>query len=173
MKGRYFRFFTLTLTFTLGLSAVWFFGHLTYVPREIPIVSAETIDIPKPAKSRFSPYARGCGNIYVQSYETDDGQFVAEGLTGFRSKNLARREFLKTVRSATAIVQRVRDARNHLGKRGERAVLRGKDKETGEGFVEILWYDGDDTVRFISAPSLELALEFEQYLISIDFASPI
>ena len=132
-----------------------------------PIYKAE-IGMP-----RFSAYGRGCGNGYVQSYETDDGQFVDEGVAaGFYTKE-ARRKVRKRVQDAKQVIERIPKFRNSRGEVGERIIIVNKPNKEGKESVSILFYDGGDSYRFIDAPTLDLALEFEQYLISIDFKSPI
>ncbi len=63
--------------------------------------------------------------------------------------------------------------RNHRGEIVERFVIINEANEDGTEWVSILFYDSDESYRFIDAPTLDLALEFEKYLISIDFKSPV
>lgn len=87
------------------------------------------------------------------------------------SSRAVRREFRKLIRDAKQVVERVRNYRNYRGYLGERVILINRS-ESGEESVFVLWYDGGDSYSFIGAPTLDLALEFEQHLISIDYNSP-
>lgn len=111
---------------------------------------------------------------YIQGYETDDGQGLGEGVSWNPSRKRIKREFYKQVRNAKEIIERVPNYRNHNGDLGERIVIVNNANEAGgEESITILWYDGGDSYRFIDAPTFKLALEFEKYLVSVDYRSPI
>lgn len=159
------------VTFAVGISAVSVAGRLATPQAEsvilvAPVYKSET-GIP-----RFMPTARACGEGYSQFYFTDDEHPLAEGVRWMLSPRAGRREVRKLVSDAKQIVERVPKFRNHRGDVGERIVVINKADEEGKESVSILFYEGGDSYRFIDAPTLELALEFEQYLISIDFRSP-
>lgn len=104
---------------------------------------------------------------YVQGYETDDGQKLAEGNLGTDG------DFRRQIRNAKQILERMPNYRNHSGYRGERIVIQNKTDDAGKEPVSILWHGRGDYWTFIDAPTLDLVLEFEQYLISIDYRSPV
>jgi len=174
------------VTFVVGISAVFVTSKLSTpeneaAPNYDPVYNAEneTVLIVEPVYkaetgiSRFTPYGRGCGNGYAQSYTTDDGQFVDEGVAaGYYPKEI-RRDLRKWVRDAKQVIERVPKFRNSLEEVGERIIIVNKPNKEGKESVSILFYDGGDSCRFIDAPTLDLALEFEQYLISIKFRSPV
>lgn len=111
---------------------------------------------------RFMPTGRACGNGYVQGYETAGGQSLAEGVQVFDSPRESRAELAEWVASAVRIVERVPNHKNRWGELGERIVLiyrSNKDEREGAG---IYWYGGGDSISFIEAPTLEIALEFER-----------
>jgi len=170
MRKLFLRLVIGSAAFVVGIAAVFAMSKFwksadEYVFVVQPLYKAET-GIP-----RFSPTAHGCGNGYVQGYQTDDGQDVDEGVeAGFYPKK-ARWEFRKWVRDAKQIIERVPKFRDHLGQVGERVVILNKPDEEGKEWVSILFYGGGDSYRFIDAPTLDLALEFEQYLISTDLGS--
>ena len=150
---------TFVFTFIAGVTVPWIF-----------LISLEAISLPSDleavaspfiSEQRFSPRGRGCGNGYTQSYITNDEQFVSEGLEVFNSPRDARREFHKDIVDATLV--RFTDWNNDERK-GERRVLTG----TITSSTTILFYEGTDHIRFITAPNESLAREFEGYLISHD-----
>lgn len=183
MKRIIFRFSVLVLTFSVGFAAVWLIGLLTAVTSSIenkPVsnnylaetpVSPIPIVIPK-QKPRFTGTFRGCGFGYTQGYETDDGQQLSEGIIGNATRKKARAELKKLIAKSVRVVERVPNYKHRLGESGERIVLvnppdERNDKET----VSILWHDGGQFVAFINAPSLELALEFEQFLEATNYTA--
>jgi hypothetical protein len=134
----------------------------------IPMVPISRILTP-----RFLPTGRGCGMGYIQGYETSDGQKLGEGVRWNPKPNVVKLKVAKFVRDAKQVVERQPDFRYGGDSIGERIVIVNRPDESGEESVSILYYDGSDSYKFIDAPTLELAEEFEQYLISINFASPI
>ena len=160
------------VTFVVGIA-------VTYVSDKSWTVPNDTVIIVKPVyKSeagivRFSPSARGCGAGYSQLYVTDDDQPVSEGVHWDPSTKIIRRNFRKLVRDAKNVVERSANFRGYPDRVGERIIIVNQPGKLGEDSVSILFYDGGDSYRFINAPTLALALEFEQYLISIDFKSPM
>lgn len=72
------------------------------------------------------------------------------------------REWRKLLATATKVVERVPDYKNRFGERGERVVAWFPPDEFGPASARILWYDGGPCYLYISAPTLEIALEFER-----------
>jgi len=110
---------------------------------------------------------------YTQTYYTDDGQPLSEGVSWNPSPSVIKERFQHWISDAKQVVERVPKFRNHRGEVGERIILINRPDELGRGSVSILFYDGGGSYRFIDAPTLDLAFEFEKYLISIDFKSPM
>lgn len=181
------RFSTLLLTFFIGVIAVWLISLLTIVPQpietqpvfinehseEIPVTPISTVSAPKDSdeKPRFGATGRGCGFGYWQGYETDDGQQLSEGMSGFETRKKARSEFNKRIAKAVNIIEQGQRFRSHPGKVGERVVLINPADENGKETISIIWYGGGQFIAFINAPTLDLALEFEQFLEEIDYAA--
>jgi hypothetical protein len=154
-----------TFTFTFGSSVVWNMRGPSKAP-----VPVEPVFVYEPfghTKHRFSPTARGCGPGYVQFYETDDGQHVTEGASPI-SKSF-KPGYREQIRKAKQIISRTPNYRNSAGEVGERVVLVNKSSEMRAESVSILWYAGRDFYRFITAPTLDLALEFEKFVIETNY----
>jgi hypothetical protein len=162
------------ITFLLGISSVFVFKVATEssLPAE-NLAVFRVIPISRDAIPRFTPTGRACGGGYAQGYRTNDGEAVVEGVAGGRDSKEIKRELRKWVRDAEQVIERLPKFRDHRGNVGERIVIVNRPGESGEGSVSIFFYGGGDYYRFIDAPSLDLALEFEQYLIRIDFKSPV
>ena len=158
-------------TFVVGISFVFVTSRLSTSENE-KVFIVEPYYQAEIGVARFQPFGRGCGNGYVQTYETNDGQFVAEGITVEDSAKKVRRVLRKWVRDSRQVIERVPKFRNHRGEVGERIVILNKPVDGGKESVSIVFYDGGDSYRLIEAPALDLAHEFEQYLIGIDFKSP-
>ena len=139
--------------------------------RESPPAYAYEVFV-APPMPRFTPFGRGCGNGYVQSYDTNDGERVAEGVVVFSTRKEARRSFNEG-KTQARILERTPNFRDHEGNIGERVIVEYVSKDPQETTVSIMFYDGNDFIRYIDAPTLDLALEFEQYLISINYRSPV
>jgi hypothetical protein len=181
MKRTFFRLSISILTFAVGFSVVWLAGLLTVLFPPVEIKSASFNELPtgQPIipraetsyqKPRFTGTYRGCGFGYLQGYETDDRQQLSEGITGNASRKKARVEFKKLIAKAARVVERVPNYKNRRGELGERVVLiNPPDDRNAEETVSILWYGGGQFISFIDAPSLDLALEFEQFLEATEY----
>jgi len=138
----------------------------------VPPPSAYRIFIAPPGP-RFTPTGRGCGNGYVQGYQTDSGETVWEGVSAFESRKEARQSFKKKQGEAVRIIERRTKVPDNRGNMGDRIVLETPPDDEGQTGIIIIWYGGGQHVREIGAPTLDLALEFEQYLVTINFRSPV
>ena len=181
MKRIIVRLSFLLLTFSVGFAAVWLIGLLTAVSPSVEnktlsndhLAETPVSQIPVTApkqKPRFTGTFRGCGFGYTQGYKTDDGQQLSEGITGTATRKKAHAEFKKRVAESVRVIERVPNYKNRLGKLGERVVMiNPPDGRNPEETVSILWHDGGQFIAFINAPSLDLALEFEQFLEATDY----
>ncbi len=183
MKRIFFRLSISILTFAIGFSIVWLAGLLTIVfpPFENKPTSFNELHAGQPVtpidetsyqKPRFTGTFRGCGFGYTQGYKTDDGQQLSEGTTGFATRKKAHVEFKKRIAKAVRIVERVPNYKHRLGGSGERIVLvNPPDDRNAKETVSILWYDSGQFIDYIDAPSLDLALEFEQFLEATNYTA--
>jgi hypothetical protein len=176
MKRFAFYFVVSLLTHFIGIASVLFASFLSTViviPQNLPEVREElevtplvTFDSPKSETlkllPKFMPFARGCGNGYAQSYWTSDGQWLSEGVQVFETTKKTRAELNRWITKATRIIERVPNYKNRWGDLGERIVIVNPLDKNGKESVSVLWYGGDNSVSYIDAPTLELALEFEQ-----------
>lgn len=176
MKRLLFHFSISLLTFCVGFAAVWSTKLRETVQSLPPSEPVSPVLLSYPAetpadlrKPRFIATGRGCGFGYVQQYETADGQRLAEGMSGFERDKKARASFKKRISQAVRVIERGTRYRSHPSQTGERVVLVNPPDENGVESVSILWYGGGQFTAYIEAPSLDLALEFEQYLESINY----
>jgi hypothetical protein len=132
------------------------------------LMSQSDLDLPRLddtssfKRHQFRLTYRACGFGYTQGYEDEDGQELREGVASAADNPYYGWGYRQRLQDA-----RIRDfVANYpyRGRVGERYILENKPNDLGEGSVTILFYDGGDTYRFIDAPTLDLALEFEQYL---------
>lgn len=171
MKLTVFRISVAIWTLVLGLLSVYFYSQLLQsaqylfvnsinIEEQLSIV--EVVSMPEieqtPAiqtflPNRFTPTFRACKPGYTQGYETDDGVKLSEGSEcPWEYEENASKDFEAKIERAKTIIER----------KGERIIL--EFEEDGKHYFEILRYsDGDRCIKFIHAPSLELALEFEKW----------
>lgn len=182
MKSIIFRLSISLLTFAIGFSVVWLWGLFAVL---VSLFEAPHISLPNSLsnnsaqitsflyeKPRFVKTFRGCGLGYVQGYETDDGQHLTEGNRGFQTQNEARNEFKKRIAKAVRIIENAPKYQNQNGEMGERVILiNPPDERNAKETVSILWYSDGEFITFINAPSLEMAFEFEQFLVTNNFAA--
>lgn len=105
--------------------------------------------------------ARGCGNGYAQAYMLPNGQRMSEGSTPYETREAAQEALESIIIKALRVVERVPKVKNRWGNEGERIVLITSDNH-GKEEASIIWYDGDKAILWIYAPSLEIALAFEE-----------
>lgn len=110
----------------------------------------------------FTPTGRGCGMGYGQTYDMRDGRTMGEGSVCQLNVRATQRQWRKSLASATKIVERVPEYQNRFGERGERVVAWFPPDEFGPESARIMWYDGGTCYLYISAPTLDIALEFER-----------
>ncbi len=176
MKRFTFYFLVSLLTHVIGITSVLlvsFLSTIIIIPQNLPEITEElevtplvTFDAAKsePLKSlpKFMPTGRGCGNGYMQGYSTSDGQWLSEGVRVFETSRKTRTELNKWIAKATRVVERVPNYKNRWDKLGERIVVVNPPNEKGQETVSIYWYGRGNSVSYIDAPTLELALEFER-----------
>lgn len=165
MRRAFSGFLIATSTFLIGLRT----NEMIYAAASTPAFAYTVFAAVLP---RFTPTRRGCGLGYFQDYETNHGETVSEGVTVFDSRREARQFLEKKQREAVRIVERKANAFDIDGDSGLRLILEDPSDEAGKTSCSIIWYDGGQFVRQIEAPTPDLALEFEQYLIGTKFRSP-
>jgi hypothetical protein len=110
----------------------------------------------------------------LQKTTGDAGMIVETGdwtpeLTELLEKESRQREFRRLVDEAERIVEHVDKYPDGHGNFGERFVLINRPDTVDAAPVSILWSEGDGHYSYIDAPTLDLAYEFEKYLISVDY----
>jgi hypothetical protein len=166
------------VTFAIGITGFWAYG----VYKEIVSSMNNTVAIKNPdsgkpktfvlpvylsdgelmkvdvkENERFTLLGHACGNGYVQGYITNEGERLSTGLDIIKPK-----DFQKEVVEAE-ILSKIENYENTDGKKGTRFILKGRNNKTGKEFYELIWYDQKRNKYYITAPSLDLALEFEQW----------
>ncbi len=177
MKRFTFYFLVSLLTHAIGITSVLlvsFLSTVIIIPQNLPEITEEleitpliTFDTAKsePLKSlpKFMPTGRGCFRPgYVQGYSTYNGQWLSEGVQVFETSRKTRAELNKWIAKATRVVEHVPNYKNRWGNLGERIVVINLPNEKGQETASIYWYGGGNSVSYINAPTLELALEFER-----------
>lgn len=154
--SRYFAIRDGLMTFAFGLATVSFLNQFNFTQGFYDVTQEEMDRAVFVIKSPFFvATGRGCGNGgYAQSYEAYNGQWLMEGAT-----SLSTAEFKRSLTEAE-IIERVEKSPNRFGELGLRLITRNRGKD-GNFYFEILWFAGDKLL-FISAPTLEIATEFEQ-----------
>jgi len=175
MKRFYRQFRIMLLTLALGLASVPFFTSLSErwseVSVELPVVESESLItvFPQEHQRIFRLKVAGCGgwNIYggqggAAGFETEDGQKVSIDSSYYDKKKGVQRELQIRLQEANQIIEITQAAHDYSEKLGKRIILKnGKENK----HYEILRYDGNKSIRTIYAPTLKLALEFENYLL--------
>jgi hypothetical protein len=135
------------MTFTLGLASVMFFDNKfledskTIEKTELETTAVVTEQLKFKRISEMSDSKR-----LVVIYKTLDGQEILSG--NFYSLNVK------------GMKRRIRQAKRIIERKNGRFILEFKDKQGH--YYEILQHVIDDSYDFIRAPTLELALEFEE-----------
>lgn len=154
MKKRFFGIILFLLALGAGLLAASIGSRLYGARAEgrtLDLIAI--IDLSISATSpRFQETGRGCGMGYVQGYETDDGERVSEGSIGCFAAPGKKNSFRVAKRKPNRV----------LTETSERAVV--EINEDGKTSFVIYEISEGDCTNFISAPTLELALEFEEFL---------
>ncbi len=167
MKFLTLRFLVAILTFALGATAFWVARQkYTFWQTEVAQqTNVKQTKIPESKPERFELLGHACGNGWVDGYEMPDGQRVSTGLDVFGSPRKAQSELSKTLSKAERILITVEKHEKPSGEIGKRTVAEFVSKKSGKSSIGIFWQQkGKDTYDYIYAPTLEIALEFEQYL---------
>jgi hypothetical protein len=183
MKRTFFRLSISLLTFAVGYSVVLFTELFPVVispvkPATVSLSISLDDDSAKTTpvhyqKPRFSAVLRSCWAGIVQVYMTDDEQQVSEGITFVGNRKEIRAEFKRRLVKAVRVIEHIPNYKNHRGKSGERVVLvNPPDDRNPMETVSILYYDRGQSIAFIDASTLDLALEFEQFLEANDYPAP-
>jgi hypothetical protein len=167
MKFLTLRFLVAILTFALGATAFWVARQkYTFWQTEIAQqTNVKQTKIPESKPERFELLGHACGNGWVDGYEMPDGQRVSTGLDVFGSPRKAHSELSKTLSKAERILTTTEKYEKPNGEIGKRTVAEFVSKKSETNSVGIFWQKkGEDSYEYIYAPTLEIALEFEQYL---------
>jgi hypothetical protein len=148
------------ITFSIGISAVWFCGFIQGIESNEPDENV-LLPVVLPAKQRFTPTGRACKPGWAQGYESSDGERLSESGNGFSSVAMANRELQKRISKAEKIVERTVKFDSKGKKVGERVIAIFPPNEGRTTWVSIIWTD-KTAIGSINAPSLQLALEFER-----------
>ena len=152
--------FVALVTFTIG-SGISLLVRRTLPANITPVMTPEaTPHAVEPLE--FTPTAIACGLGYAQMYEMRDGRTMSEGSVCGKDDRTVRDEWRKVLATATHIVERVPGYKSPFGESGERLVARFPPDEFGRESTRIMWYDGGTCYFYISAPTLDIALEFER-----------
>lgn len=146
-------------TFTISVASIWLVNDsliLIRVLTDEPILSANA------SAEEFTPTIRICG---IQAYTTFTGQFLFEGHSIHGSSSAAKRAWKEELKKATKIIARIPKPQNKLGIEEESVIAFFSDTD-GTTFVRLMSYNGGEDYKFIHAPSLEIALRFEKFLIN-------
>jgi len=155
---------------SIGLGTVWTIDQLFASVEHDPIhVDDFKSYWPGPIRPRFVATARGCSTGCTQGYMTNDDQYIAEGVQIFQTRKQAREEVERQVNGAQLVLARIPNYPTYDGNLGERIILRNVENELGGERVSILWFGDEKHLRFIEAPTWNLALEFEEYLIDTKY----
>ena len=170
MKKLYFRFRVLMMTFALGLASVFMFNGSLQFSDEIyvnsPHIQSETPLIVIPTEANFISnnvgimITRGCGfnGSSGTTWHMPSGK-LSEGVICGENNKESKKEFHKLL-AKSKIIERVENVKNRRGQIGERIVLVVTEKH--EKRAEIIWYNDGKCYNYISAPTLELVLDFEK-----------
>jgi hypothetical protein len=126
--------------------------------RQIPQpVTSATLEAPE-----FEPSLRACGMGYAQMYLLRDGRKMGEGTVCETSARATQKQWRKLLATATNVIERVPNYKNRFGDSGERVVAWFPANEFGPESAQILWYGGGNCYSYISAPTFDIALQFER-----------
>jgi hypothetical protein len=150
------------LVLITALSLLWFSSSQQKEEDLATKPAKASTDSSQSDRPKFLPTARGCGYGYVQSYELPDGQKMMEGSVGYPSKLETINEYREWLARASSIIERIPEYENRFGEKGERIVALFPPDAEGKEWAAIFWYDGGCCYTYIQAPTLELALEFEE-----------
>lgn len=163
MKRFYSKIIAAVFTFILGLIGIWSFNVGGEIVRTLQRGVSENPDLIKNAnvekeetesvKEGLITIARGCGpKGYSQSYSRNDKLILSKGIW-----KMTQKEFYASMKREK-VIEKVRNAKNRNGEKGMRIITKDIGKEK---ILHIYWY-GKGNMSYISAQTLELALEFEK-----------
>jgi len=168
-------FFKLIIAFTaliIGLASVWLLEFNKQQDKNSPTEAKlnENLFVERKItsptnlakKERFtmtSPFG-GLNGSYGAIYDSSEGQKLSTGVNCWETKSETLWAF---ARELSVAKQRIKNSQitNKNNKKAKRIVIRIGEKETQS--FEILEYDETKCYSIITAPTLELALEFEKW----------
>ena len=146
------RLTVLILTFVIGITTAWSIGLLTKVEMLVAKGFPSLV---------FRPETRGCGCGFVQDYSLLDGRSLFEDSASAICSNTEDR-FQSIIAKASKIVERLPKT-DKYGNESERILLLYHSDEFNEERAKILRHSKDG-LSFIDAPTLEVALTFEEVM---------
>lgn len=164
MKRFYFQFRIMLMTFALGLASVFVFnGSLKYsdeVLVNLPKVKSSSVFeiITKENWKGYQFVGQGCGGInkyegqtWVTAYRTNDWKRVSIGGSSHETAKETINEFNSRIRDASKVLE--------ISKK--RAVI--ENKREANKWIDIIYFENRKSLRIITAPQLEMAIEFEKW----------
>jgi hypothetical protein len=151
------------LTFIIGitLAGVWQFLSRPAI-KSGKIAELNSVAPPVVQTPRFIPVGYACGFVCSsQTYNSSDGEVLSDSTCSYRSHARAKKELQRDLKGVQKIVERAAKSDWKGLQIGERVVAIFPPDEYERRRVRIMWTDGS-RLRSINAPSLQLALEFEQ-----------
>lgn len=96
------------------------------------------------------------------SYKSSDGTMVSTRFQRCNSSACAKKELIKSIRTATKVIERTPKLGKDSKQVGERAVFTSKQEGSDYLQTTVIWTNGSQ-VYFIESRSLQHALEFEKW----------
>ncbi len=162
------------LTLALGMASSnfynWFSEYSSGIEVNLPVMASGngTFIITGRNWGGFELYGHGCGgrNSYggettITAYEAGDFRRVSVESSYQETSAKARKELESRIKDAATVISVSETVRSNIRKRLKRVVLSGK--ADSEEWFDIIVYEGGKGIKIITAKTLELALEFEQW----------
>jgi hypothetical protein len=157
------------ITLSVSVTAVWMWIIYQNNNSDVVEVGNEYIVMaPKLVAQRFIPGPIFCGvnklasaEFSTQGYRASTGESLVWSMYEYSSSARANKELLKRIKGAEKIVERVPNLDDNSKKVGERVVAIFPPNKNGIKRTSI-FETSRSLLYSIAAPSLELALEFEE-----------
>jgi hypothetical protein len=155
------------MTFALGLGSVnffnWYFINKDEIAVNLPKTQSASVFevITKRNWKGFESVGVGCGgrNIYggestAAGYRTNDLRSITVSTSSYDSKKEIKAEINQRIKNAIKVLESAE-------KSGRQKIIL-ENEENDKKWVDIIEYNGGNYAEIISAPTLELAFEFEE-----------